>query len=48
MGWQGRSQNVADPHFTPRIWKGGAEQAAEKPCKAVILSIDSLAAAQDG
>jgi hypothetical protein len=39
----------------PRFWKGGAKQAAEKPYNAVILSpfavilsIDSLAAAQDG
>ena len=28
--------------------QGGAEQAAEKPADAVILSIDSLAAAQEG
>jgi hypothetical protein len=26
------------PHFSPRVWKGGASQAAEKPLQAVIPS----------
>ena len=29
---------VGNPDFSPWIWEGGAEQAAEKPFNAVILS----------
>jgi len=30
--------NHIHPHFQPRLWKGGALQAAEKLVQAVILS----------
>ena len=39
---------ATNPNFSPRFWKGGASRAAEKLESAVILSIDSLAAAQEG
>jgi hypothetical protein len=38
----------ANPDFSPRDWKGGALQAADKRPDAVILSVDSLSAAHDG